>query len=230
MAIEPFLAMTGAEIQCSGKLPQKIAWLGCHFSCSSKGVSNLPRWLSEGSLLILDDSSPMDGHDPQLVCNQLKEIADQWECAGVLLDFQRPNQQEAAQMAAAIVSALPCPVAVSARYAQDLDCPIFLPPVPISTSLVEALALWKGRECWLELALNGECITVTQTGAAVSDLARIPPDGFLEESLHCHYSLELGENQAKWALWRTKEDIVSLLEAAEKFGVTTAVGLWQELG
>ena len=230
MAIAPFLAMTGAEIQNVTDLPRKIAWLGCHFSQSADGLSNFPPWLPEGSLLILDDSSPMDGHNPQLVCRQATQIVTQWECAGVLLDFQRPNQQEAAQMAAAIVSALPCPVAVSACYGADLDCPIFLPPIPVSTPLDEALAPWKGRECWLELALNGECISVTQTGAAVSDLMQLPPDGFPEESLHCHYSLDLGENQAKWALWRTKEDIVSLLEEAEKLGVTTAVGLWQELG
>lgn len=230
MAIEPFLAMTGAEIQRLADLPPKIAWLGCHFSQSGKGVSNFPQWLPGGSLLILDDSSPLDGHDPRLFCNQLKEIVAQWECAGVLLDFQRENQEGEKEMAAAIVSALPCPVAVSALYVADLDCPVFLPPTAVSTPLVEALAPWKGRECWLELALDGECITVTQTGAAVSDLAQIPPDGFQEESLHCHYSLELGENQAKWAIWRTKEDVVSLLDAAEKLGVTTAVGLWQELG
>lgn len=230
MAIEPFLAMTGAEIQCSGDLPRKIAWLGCHFSQSGKGVSNFPQWLPGGSLLILDDSSPLDGHDPQLVCQQMKEIVAQWECAGVLLDFQRENQEGEKEMAAAIVSALPCPVAVSALYAQGLTCPVFLPPTAVSAPLEEALAPWKGRECWLELALNGECITVTQTGATVSDLAQFPTDGFPEERLHCHYSLNLGENQAKWALWRTREDIVSLMEEAEEFGVTTAVGLWQELG
>ena len=230
MAIASFLAMTGAEIQCSGELPQKIAWLGCHFSQSGKGLSNIPRWLPGGSLLILEDSSPIDGHDPRLVCQQLEEIVSQWECAGVLLDFQREPPEGEKEMAAAIVSALPCPVAVSALYGADLDCPVFLPPISVSTPIEEALAPWKGRECWLELALDGECITVTQTGAAVSDLVRIPGEGFPEEALHCHYSLELGENQAKWALWRTREDVAALLEAAESLGVTTAVGLWQELG
>ena len=230
MAIAPFLAITSAEIQYLTNLPPKIAWLGCHFSQSGQGLSNFPRWLPPGSLLILDDANSLDGHDPQLVCKQTKEIVAQWECAGVLLDFQRPNQEGGKDMAAAIAEALPCPVAVSALYAEGLMCPVFLPPIPVSMPLEEALAPWKGRDCWLELALNGERITVTQSGATVSEWMESLPDGFREETLHCHYSLDLGENQANWTLWRTKEDIAALLEEAEGFGITTAVGLWQELG
>ena len=52
MAIRPFLAMTAAEIQGTETLPPKTAWMACHFSPYSTGLSNLPKALPPGLSLI----------------------------------------------------------------------------------------------------------------------------------------------------------------------------------
>ena len=52
MAITPFLAMTAAEIEHSTPLPPNVAWMACHFSPYGAGLSNLPKNLPAGSLLI----------------------------------------------------------------------------------------------------------------------------------------------------------------------------------
>ena len=64
MAIAPFLAMTGAEMRNNSVLPDKIAWMACHFSPYGTGLSNLPKNLPAGSLLMVDDITPPHGHDP----------------------------------------------------------------------------------------------------------------------------------------------------------------------
>ena len=71
MAMEPYLAMTAGEIRGASVLPRRTGWLSCHFSPSGVGLSNLPVALPPGSLLILDDSTPMDGHDPEQIAGQL---------------------------------------------------------------------------------------------------------------------------------------------------------------
>ena len=45
MAITPFLAMTAAEFRKKEDLPDKIAWMACHFSPYGLGLSNLPQRL-----------------------------------------------------------------------------------------------------------------------------------------------------------------------------------------
>ena len=52
MAIAQYLAMTAAEMIGSTFLPQKAAWMACHFSPYSTGLCNLPSALPPGSLLI----------------------------------------------------------------------------------------------------------------------------------------------------------------------------------
>ena len=135
MAIQTFLAMTGAEIGISPLLPPEIAWMACQFSPYGTGLSNLPRQLPPGSLLILDDMTPIRGHDPALICDQLAELTAVLKCSGILLDFQHPDCAETAALAKYLTEALPCPVAVSEPYAAELDCPVFLPPVPPDVSL-----------------------------------------------------------------------------------------------
>ena len=51
-----------------------------------------------------------------------------------------------------------------------------------------------------------------------------------EETLFCHYCVDMEENAARFTLWRTREDLGNLMAEAEKLGVSTAVGLYQELG
>ena len=71
MAIAPFLAMTGAEMRNNSFLPEKIAWMACHFSPYGLGLSNLPRSLPPGSLLMVDDITPIGKHDPSIILDQL---------------------------------------------------------------------------------------------------------------------------------------------------------------
>ena len=93
MAIRPFLAMTAAEIQGTETLPPKTAWMACHFSPYSTGLSNLPKALPPGSMVILDDITPIHGHDAEAIAAQLRSRLEEIECSGVLLDFQRPGNQ-----------------------------------------------------------------------------------------------------------------------------------------
>ena len=230
MAIAPFLAMTAAEMLTASSLPPKIAWMAYHFSPYGQGLSNLPKELPPGSLLMVDDITPPHGHDPVLITEQLTKCAESLQCCGILLDFQRQGCEETQAIAKYLTSALPCPTAVSECYAQELDCGVFLSPMPPSVPLETYLSSWKGREIWLELGTDGEIITLTEKGAEASLLPY--PDseitGFAEERLHCHYKIETNEKSAGFTLWRTQEDWAQLLEEAEALGITGTVGLYQE--
>ena len=230
MDIVHYLAMTAAEIGADPPFPPNIAWMACHFSSYSAGLSNCPRQLPPGSLLILDDSTPICGHSPRVVADQLRSLADTFRYGGVLLDFQRPGNGEAAILAAYLAESLPCPVAVSQPYAGSLSCPVFLPPVPVQTPAAEYLSPWQGREIWLETALDAVKITVTEKGASFAPLPRVDREDrdFRDETLHCRYRISLSEDRAEFLLYRVKEDLASLLSDAGKHGVTTAVGLYQE--
>lgn len=231
MAIAPFLAMTAAEMRNHAVLPPKIAWMACHFSPYGTGLSNLPGNLPSGSLLILDDITPPRGHDPARIAEQLTQCVEILGCSGLLLDFQRQNSSETAALAKYLTEALPCPTAISDCYAGDLDCPVFLPPVPPSVPLEEHLSPWQGRGIWLEIGLCGEMLTLTQQGCTVAPLLHPDPnrDGFSDPKLHCHYTIETGEKSAGFTLWRTVEDWNAFLKEAESLGVSGTVGLYQEL-
>lgn len=230
MAITPILAMTAAEMQLSQTLPPKIAWMACHFSPYGTGLSNCPTQLPEGSLLILNDRTPIHGHDPEVIARQLEDCISRTGCHGLLLDFQRPDIKETALLVDALLQALPCPVAVSDIYGIDRRCPVFLPPASLHVALAEYTAPWEGRDIWLEIGQDRECITVTPEGSAITSLPREEPTegGHADEKLLCHYQVALSEEQARFTLYRTAEDLDALLKAAERLGVTTAVGLYQE--
>ena len=231
MAITPFLAMTAAEIHAAAVLPEKTAWMACHFSPYGTGLSNLPAQLPAGSLLILNDRIPIHGHDLRTIEAQLQTWFENNPCQGLLLDFQRPDCRETALLAQHLCRELGCPVVLSEGYARDLDCPVFLPPLPHHVPLEEYLLSWKDREIWLELALDGEMITVTEEGCTISPLSGgIPENGHIEDALHCHYCVGLTGNSAEFILWRSHMDLNALLKEADKLGVATAVGLFQELG
>ena len=232
MAIKRYLAMTAAEIEGNRSPAHCVGWMACQFSPYSRGLSNFPAALPEQSLLILNDFTPIDGHDPSVVGAQLRQCVDSMKCAALLLDFQRPGLEETAALIAFLAGALPCPVAVSESYAAELNCPVFLSPVPHHVPLRDYLAPWQNREIWLDLAPDGEVITLTEKGTVTTPLppGPLPAHGHREPQLHCHYQIELSESQAVFTLWRTREDLEALLEEAEGLGVKTAVGLFQELG
>ena len=229
MVIEPYLAMTAAEFHSVRQLPGKLAWMACHFSPYTTGLTNLPQNLPSGSMLIINDRIPPMNNEPQQVYLELAQILKTQKCSALLLDFQRPDNEKTAAMASELIQ-LPCPVAVSQDYAAGLTCPVFLPPVPVDQPLQEYLAPYLGREIWLELALDAVEITVTGDGAQRSPIQ--PSAGAMAHhcrELFCHYNIAVSNDKAVFTLQRTKEDLTDLLTQAKQLGVTQTVGLWQEL-
>lgn len=226
------LAMTPTEISSAACLPPHIAWMACHFSPGGTGLIDTPAELPEGTLLILDDSIPCDGHSASLIADSLWAVVTRLHCSGVLLDFQRPGSTQAAAIAAKLVDALPCPVGVTPEYAVSLFCPVFLPPAPLHIPMSRYLRPWKGREIWLEAALCRELVTVTKRGTAFSE-ADSQMDcgaGFYDEQLCCHYVAAIQEGRITFTLFDTPQTLKRKLELAAANGVTRAVGLYQEFG
>lgn len=228
MALPLYLAMTSAEM-AGNPLPPRLGCMVCHFSPGGNGLSGLPEELPPGAMLVLDDCTPMDGHDPQRILKQLSSALEHCQCESLLLDFQRPGIPGQRELANILTSSLPCPVGVSELYAEGLSCPVFLPPVPPDKLLAEYVAPWKGREIWLEAALDGIALKLTESGCTVSPLPDFPEAGLPDKKLHCHYTSETTSDSATFRLWRTPEDLNVLLKEAENHGATRAVGLWQEL-
>ena len=228
MALPLYLAQTALEME-GNSLSGPLAFMACHFSPGGKGLSNLPAELPPGAILILDDSTPMDGHDPDLILKQLVQGISQHRCEALLLDFQRRDIPGQKPLAKLLCEALPCPMGISEAYSQGLACPVFLPPVPPDMPLGEYLTPWRGREIWLEVALDGLTLTLTQTGCTAAPLWDVPEEGQADKRLHCHYTVEKAEDSAIFHLWRTRQDLDALLREAEALGVTKAIGLWQEL-
>ena len=226
MPIAGYFALTAAEYQAAPPV-SPVAWMACHFSPYGTGLSNLPDVLPPGSLLMLNDRTPIQGHDPERIATQLEAFWERQPCRGLVLDFQRPGCSESQALAAFLCRSCSVSVAVSSLYAQELGCPVFLPPVPLDVPAETWLAPWHGREIWLDLALEAQKLTLTATGLTTSPAVPLPA-GFREDALHCHYAISPGEQQVDFTLWRTREDANSLLAAVEPLGVTTWVGLYQE--
>ena len=225
------LAMTPSEVGSSVTFPNRIAWMACRFSDTSEGLTDLPQQLPEGAMLILDDSQSCAGHDPELIAQQLTDTVAQCGCESVLLDFQRPYDENTAAMAKAILSALPCPVAVTEHYAKDLTCPVFLAPCPLHMTLQQYLQPWKDREIWMEAALCQERAIVTKTGTSFIPLEVAPEytDGFYNEALCCRYRTAVSDDRIAFTLFDTVETLRDKMARAMELGVSRFVGIYQEL-
>lgn len=230
MALPFYLAMTAGELLGNPSQPRNLAYMACHFSPYGTGLSNCPKELPEESLLILNDRIPIRGHDRDIMNTQLADMADRWNLRGILLDFQRNGCEEVTELTGYLVETAPCPVIVSQTYADGLDCPVFLPPVPLDVPIGEYVRPFHRREVWLEMALDGLEISLGKDVARRTGLPYPAFDGkeFVDSGLHCHYHMELEKEKARFFLRRTREDIDALLTEAENLGITAAVGLWQE--
>lgn len=226
MILPLYLAMTAAEISACRHLPDKIAYMACHFSSYGTGLSNLPDSLPGGCMVMLNDRIPVAGHDPRLVASQISKLCSRLEAAGLVLDLQRPGDPLTGEIIEKILGAAPCPVAVSDTYAKDFDCPVFLSAPPLYVPLQTHMAPWAGRQIWLEAALDGCCCRVTENG---SQIEACPPEvlSLPCPELFCHYGIEEKPAQVDIRLSRTKEDLQLLLENAQ---ITLALGLYQQLG
>ncbi len=228
MAIARYLAMTAREFYDAPSITQEIAWMACHFSPYSTSLLNLPNQLPQNSLLILNDSTPPGHQDPRIVLEILESVLKKNNCIGLLLDFQRPSCHETMRIVQEVIK-LDYPVCVAKDYAENFDCPVFLPPVPLTVPLLEYIEPWLGREIWLDAALSCEKITVTEKGSTFCPAASIPECPFEDKELHCHYHIATKADSFIFTLHRTKDDLNNLLLEAESLGITTAVGLYQEL-
>ena len=231
MEIPLFLAMTAAEFKAAEALPVHPAWMACHFSSYGIGISNVPKMLPSGAMLMLNDRTPICGHDPEAIADALCNAAQCLKCDCILLDFQREGYEELKSIIRAVLVRAGCPVGVSALYADGFDCPVLVPPIPPHIIPEEALAPWKGRELWLEVSTEGTQIAVTAEGSRYTPLSGYVPGKIthLEPALHCHYEITVEEERILFDIGRTEEDLSDLLKAAKDLGVSRAIGLWQEL-
>lgn len=231
MSINCYLAMTAAEFYCAEELPPYTAWMACHFSSYGTGLSNFPPPLPPGSMLIVNDRTPLHGHDPQQITEELSVLTEKIPDCRILLDFQRPNCQEAKVLVSTLTSQLSCPVGVSDCYATDLSCPVFLSPPPLHLSLQDYLAPWAGQEIWLEAAWGQTEIAVTTDGCHIRQQlpVNLSDAPFEDARLHCKYNISIQKDAAVFSLVRSSKDLTALLQEAENMGVCLAVGLFQQL-
>lgn len=231
MGIRCYLAMTDQEISGCEQMPEHPGWMACHFSCYGTGLSNLPRNLPAGSMVILNDRTPIQGHDPKKITQQLCALCETHKPECVLLDLQRAGEPQLQKLANTLTEQLPCPVGVSEAYAGDCGGAVFVSPCPLCTPLKKHLAPWEGREVWLDVALQAQVITVDRDGCHPADvpLSQLPEPIFTDEELCCRYHMELLEDRVLFHLRRSKDELSKLLQQADALGVTYAVGLFQQL-
>ncbi len=227
MSIPLFFAMTREEIQKSAVLPSKIAWMSCHFSPDGPGLVDLPQKLPPDSMLILDDRIALNGHNETLIAHQLAQAVDELRCRYLLLDFQREGGDALVQT---ILQTVPCPTGVTPPYADLLDCPVFLPPVPLHVSMEDYFKPWQGKEIWLEAALDGADIIVTKKGSVIIPVPfpEMPDQAHHSLELNCHYTITVEPERIRFSLFRTLEDLQDLIANARPH-ITLSAGLFQEL-
>lgn len=231
MSIPLFFAMTDQEIHQCSSMPGRTAWMACHFASGGAGLANTPSHLPPNSMLILDDRIPFQQHNTQLICKQIQDLVHRLEISCVLLDFERPPADAIKAMARDLVRCLSCPVGVPPGYAQNLDCAVFLPPVPPHISPEEYLRPYGDREIWLEMALDGSVATITEKGCVCTSMPfpERPSCSHYEPELLSHYQIQIESGQIRFSFHRTETDLEILHNEVEKLGVTTAIGLYQEL-
>ena len=177
-------------------------------------------------MIMLTDSTPLCGHEPQRIAAELLNISDR--SSGVILDLQRESD-EAAAVVDAVLAALPCPVIVSALYAAERNCPVLLPPPPLWTPLEEHLKFWKGRPIWLEAVTEGALVTVTAQGSRYEPTILSVPATFCDEKLHVRYSCRTFDDRAEFHLQRDCAQLDALLSEAQHLGITEFLGLYQQI-
>lgn len=225
-----YLAMTAQEISDSAALPAHMGWMACHFAPGGTGLTDLPQVPVPGSILIVNDRFPVENHGEDVVFDTLSEYLRGVPCRGILLDFQRPENVATAAIVRAMQS-LPCPVCVTEPYAKMTKGPVFV-SAPAPHRPPEAyLAPWAGREIWLEISAEAECCVLTESGCEIKPAASADWEAPVHADPHlcCHYRIRTGENRAEFYIYRTKEDILSLMELCSRHGAALSMGLWQEL-
>lgn len=226
-----YLAMTAAEFFSCAQRPAHIAWMACHFAPYGTGLSNLPRELPPHSLLIVNDRIEPCGHDSARIARELRGCVAELDCDGVVLDLQRRGNALTQEVVCAVCDALPCPVAVAPTYDAPRERAVFVPAPPLRKVPASYFSAWAGRELWLEAASEEETLCLTAEGCRADLSAHEASDApeHYEPELLCHYRFQMRSERACFHFYRTPQDLSALLRSGAQFGVTCAVGLWQEL-
>ena len=231
MRIRCYLAMTGAEFSATPQLSHPVAWMACHFSSYGTGLSNLPPKLPKGSVVIVNDRTPPQGHNMDTVVSQLQQIREAQEDVSFLFDFQRPDDKELTSLVSRLEQLTDCPIAISEIYGKSTSHAVFLQAPPPHASLKKHVADWQNRELWLELALETEKAVVTHDGCRFerAENQALKKPFFYDKALACHYRTHIFSDRVEFMLQRNGETIPLLLQEAEELGIKTAVGLYQQL-
>lgn len=230
MDLSIYLAATEAELRHMAFNQGPVAYMACQFSPSGSGISGLPSSLPAGSMLMLTDEFPVQDHDPARVARELLQTASDLSCSRILLDFQRDNEPKTVQVASAILKDATIPVGISQQYARHFQCPVLVCPSPLWTPLTEHLAAWQGREIWLEAVLEDATVTLTQEGSFYHTDSNGKDTPFYSDRLCLSYTGEQDGHTLHFHLHRGKSELDKLLKEASRLEVTTAIGLYQQLG
>lgn len=226
-----YLAFLPTQWNKTQTVQDKAAWLGCRLSSYGEGITGLPPALPNGSMLILTDENPPQGHDPQRIAKELTENAARLGADKILLDFQREGLEENREIVETVLKQAAIPVGITEQYAKHFDCPVLLSPPPLWTPLEEKAALWSGRELWLEAVTETALVTVTESGSRYEAGAyELPEESLVYDKLCLRYALKRKNREMLFYLKRDKEMVCRLLDRAKALGFTGAVGMYQDLG
>ena len=217
--------MTEAEIRNSPLLPPNTARMGCHFSPTGPGLSQLPSSLPRGGMLILDDREPFQNHTPAQIAQELKDTLDRLGCDSLLLDFERPPTPQTQKLGALLAQVLPCPVGMPPAYGVGIP---FLSPCPLHIPLEDYLRPFQGREIWLEWMVQAQTITVTPQGTALGPAKDKPDRGWYDQHLQCMAAMDTTPEGVIFTLFDTPDTLEKKMTQAQKLGVTRRIGLYQD--
>lgn len=227
MPLRFYLAMTEAEIRNAPILPKHLAYMACHFSPYGTGLVNIPEKLPPGSILIVNDRVPVTHHNPGIIANQLSAAVRKLKAYGVLMDLQVSGNQQTAKIVEKVIHTLPCPVAVSEPYANDLSCPIFGAPA-IYQPIADYIRGKKGRPLWLETFEEAAILTVTPSDCKSEQCTVHTNGNFYDETLQCRYTFNVEKGCVRFTLSRRVEESKAYLQTAQSLGIEVAIGLYQE--
>ena len=177
-------------------------------------------------MLMLNDFYPIDNHRETDVIETLRTIEKDVSC--VLLDLQRPDERETENIVSVISNSLSCPIGISHHYALP-ERPVFVPPIPPDMTAEKYLKSWKGQEIWLELSCECLYLSINNDGCMEVSTTEFSAPEHYHKSLIYHYKIRKEQDRIFFAIYRTKEDNLALLEEAAQFGVTKGIGMWRDL-
>ena len=234
MPIPFFLAIYAHDFPALPRLPPKVAWMSAHFSTSGPGMSNLPAKLPPGSLIILDDQTPWAGHSIETVCREMTAVLMRTEAYGLLLDFERPPEEETLLLTNALGQCcreLGIPMGAPESYATDPGIAIFHSPLPCQ--IPPEVLCPPGRAVWLDVSptaflahIGPDSTTgnLTEDEVSFSDESQI----FTDPALHCLYRSQPSDNGIDLLLYHTPQSITAMLETQELPGIQLALGLYRD--